>query len=149
MKKEYTMHLDQMKQTFEKELHMKTAELEDCIAEIQNEKDKYRAELDYMREENKVTNKQQEQVIETERHDYKTNVCFIWSRCMVYSYFICNLVSSAITSSVLYWSTSCAKLSGLGAICLSVGVLVVLPIFAYFALVGPTLCTIIRCQYRT
>lgn len=26
-KKEYTMHQDQMKQTFEKELHMKTAEL--------------------------------------------------------------------------------------------------------------------------
>ena len=68
------MHLDQMKQTFEKELHMKTSEFEGCIAEIQNEKDKYRAELDYMREENKVTNKQQEQVIETERHDYKMSI---------------------------------------------------------------------------
>jgi hypothetical protein len=63
-----------MKQTFEKELHMKTAEFEGCIAEIQNEKDKYRAELDYMREEDKVTNKQQEQAIETERHDYKMSI---------------------------------------------------------------------------
>ena len=50
---------------------MKTAELEDCIAEIQNEKDKFRTEMDYMREEDKVTNKQQEQAIETERHEFK------------------------------------------------------------------------------
>jgi Skp family chaperone for outer membrane proteins len=63
-----------MKQTFEKELHMKTAEFEGCIAEIQNEKDKYRAELDYMREGDKVTNKQQEKAIETERHDYKMSI---------------------------------------------------------------------------
>lgn len=73
-KKEYTMHQDQMKQTFEKELHMKTAELKGWIAEIQNEKDKFRAKLDHMREEDKVTNKQQEQAIETERHEFKMSI---------------------------------------------------------------------------
>jgi hypothetical protein len=53
---------------------MKTAELEGCIAEIQNEKDKFRAEMDYMREEDKVTNKQQEQAIEAERHEFKMSI---------------------------------------------------------------------------